>query len=78
MFDNRAALVVTAFRADRVCWDSVAALGAVPDLAFLDPIMTASFAGTAVRMFAFWDSHRCDPFGVFKGSIEPRILENRQ
>jgi hypothetical protein len=58
VLDDRAALIVATFRTNRVGRDSTAALRAVADLTSLDSVVRASFAGSAVGVFAFWDSHR--------------------
>ena len=57
VLDDRTALVIAAFWADRVSWNSDTALWAVADLTTLDPMMGASFSCTAIGMFAFGDSH---------------------
>jgi len=60
VLDNGAALVITTFRANRMSWNGRTALRAVADLTPLDPMMGASIAGSAIRLFAFRDSHRCE------------------
>lgn len=75
MLDDGPTLVVPTFRANRVGWDRVVALWAVADLTPLDMVMGASFACSAVGMFALGNSHRCDrPVGYWSDSFEPRIV----
>ena len=58
VLDDRPPLVITAFWANGVGRNSATAAGAIADRTLLDVVMRASFAGTAVGMFAFGDSHR--------------------
>ena len=76
MLNDGPPLVIAAFRANRMGRNSSAALRAIADLTLLHVIVGASFAGSAIGMFALWDSHRCDrPVNVRRGSFEPRIVE---
>ena len=59
LLDDGPSLVIAAFRANRVGRNSGAALRAIADLTLLDVVVGASFASSAVGMFAFGDSHRC-------------------
>jgi hypothetical protein len=51
--------VMAALRANRVSRHRVTALRAVGNLAFLDAIVAAAFAGSTVTVFSLGDSHRC-------------------
>jgi hypothetical protein len=58
VLDDSAALVIATFWTDRMGRDCNAALRAIADLTLLHVVVRASFAGTAVGVFAFGDSHR--------------------
>jgi hypothetical protein len=58
LLDDRPALVIAAFWANGVGRSRSTATGAIADRALLDVVVRASFAGSAVGMFTFGDSHR--------------------
>jgi hypothetical protein len=58
LLDDRPPLVITAFWANGVGRSRSTAIGAIADRALLDVVVRASFAGSAVGMFTFGDSHR--------------------
>lgn len=59
VLDDGTPHVVSALRADRMSRYRGTALRTVADLALFDTIVRASFTSSAVRVFSFWDSHRC-------------------
>jgi hypothetical protein len=59
VLDHCPSLVIATFGANCVGRNSTAALGAIADLTPLYAMVRASFAGSAVGMFTFRDSHGC-------------------
>lgn len=69
--DKRSALIITAFRANRVRRHRTAALRAIGDLTLLDTVMAATFAGSTIAVFSLGDSHGC--LGVSMESFSIKI-----
>lgn len=73
LINDGAALVEAALRADRVRWNRAAALWTVSDLTLFYAIVAASFSGTAIGMFTFWDCHRVGPDRLLVFLIEFKV-----
>ena len=57
-FDDGPALVITTLGTNGMGGNSGAALRAIANLTPFDVVVAASFAGSAVGMLAFWNSHQ--------------------